>query len=60
VITPTPALRFVLLKPLQRVPLVFVWQEDGDSPPVRRFRELLLEWKATGKLWPGHDRRKQM
>jgi len=53
VVTPTPALRFVLLKPVLRVPLVFVWQEDGDSPPVQRFRELLLEWKTSGKLWPG-------
>ena len=51
VVTPTPALHFVLLKPLQRVPLVFVWQEDEDSPPVQRFRELLLEWKGAGKLW---------
>ena len=50
VVTPTPALRFVLLKPVQRVPLVFVWQEDEDSPPVQRFRELLLEWKKAGKL----------
>lgn len=55
VVTPTPALRFILLKPLQRVPLVLVWQEDDDSPPVQRFRELLLEWKAAGKLWPGHS-----
>lgn len=55
VVTPTPALRFVLLKPIQRVPLVFVWQEDDDSPPVQRFRELLLEWKGAGKLWPGRD-----
>jgi DNA-binding transcriptional LysR family regulator len=53
VVTPTPALKFVLLKPLQRVPLVFVWQEDDDSPPVQRFRELVLEWKAAGKMWPG-------
>ena len=52
VVTPTPALRFVLLQPIQRVPLVFVWQEDDDSPPVQRFRELLLEWKRDGKLWP--------
>jgi DNA-binding transcriptional LysR family regulator len=52
VLTPTSALRFVLLQPLQRVPLVFVWQEDDDSPPVQRFRELLLEWKREGKLWP--------
>lgn len=57
VIAPTPALRFALLKPIQRVPLVFVWQEDNDSPPVQRFRELLLEWKATGKLWDGHSSR---
>jgi DNA-binding transcriptional LysR family regulator len=59
VVTPLPALHFVLLKPLQHVPLVFVWQEDDDSPPVQRFRELLLEWKAAGKLWhrPSGDAR---
>jgi DNA-binding transcriptional LysR family regulator len=51
VVTPTPALHFVLLKPVQRVPLVFVWQEDEDAPPVQRFRELLLEWKTSAKLW---------
>ena len=50
VATPSPALRFVLLKPVQRVPLVFVWQEDEDSPPVQRFRELLMDWKKRGKL----------
>jgi DNA-binding transcriptional LysR family regulator len=55
VVAPSAALHFVLLKPLQRVPLVFVWQEDEDSPPVQRFRELLLEWKAGGRLWPGHS-----
>ena len=55
VVAPSTALHFVLLKPLQRVPLVFVWQEDEDSPPVQRFRELLLEWKAGGRLWPGHS-----
>jgi LysR family transcriptional regulator, benzoate and cis,cis-muconate-responsive activator of ben and cat genes len=51
VVAPSPALRFVLLKPVQRVPLVLVWQEDEDAPPVQRFRELLLEWKKAGKLW---------
>jgi DNA-binding transcriptional LysR family regulator len=56
VVTPTPALHFVLLKPVQRVPLVFVWQEDDDSPPVQRFRELLLEWKRARKLWHGQSR----
>jgi DNA-binding transcriptional LysR family regulator len=55
VVTPSPALHFVLLKPLQLVPLVFVWQEDEDSPPVQRFRELLLEWKRDGKLWHAHE-----
>ncbi|PYI89014.1 MAG: LysR family transcriptional regulator [Verrucomicrobia bacterium] len=57
VVTPTPALKFVLLKPVQRVPLVLVWQEDDDSPPVQRFRELLVEWKQAGKLWHGHSGR---
>jgi DNA-binding transcriptional LysR family regulator len=52
----TPALHFVLLKPVQRVPLVYVWQEDGDSPAVQRFRELLLEWKKAGRLWPRSSR----
>jgi DNA-binding transcriptional LysR family regulator len=52
VVSPSPALHFAMLKPPQRVPLVFVWQEDDDAPPVQRFRELLLEWKAAGKLWP--------
>ncbi len=51
VVTPGPALAFVLLKPIQRVPLVFVWREDEDPPPVQRFRELLLEWKNSRKLW---------
>jgi len=53
VVAPVPSLKFVLLKPVQRVPLVLVWQEDEDPPPVQRFRELLLEWKRTGRLWPG-------
>ena len=47
----TPTLVFVLLKPVQRVPLVFVWREDEDPPPVQRFRELLLEWKNSEQLW---------
>jgi LysR family transcriptional regulator, benzoate and cis,cis-muconate-responsive activator of ben and cat genes len=55
VVAPTRALHFVLLKPVHCVPLVFVWQEDEDEPAVQRFRELLLEWKAAGKLWPGRS-----
>ena len=50
VFTPGPGLKFILLKPILRVPLVFVWHEDDDSPAVRRFRELLLQWKAQRKL----------
>src|SRR5690606_35159941 len=57
VVTPTPALKFVLLQPIQRVPLVFVWREDEDPPPVQRFRELLLEWKSEGKLAFNEERK---
>jgi DNA-binding transcriptional LysR family regulator len=46
------SLRFVPLAPRRGVPLVLVWHEDDDPPPVRRFRELLLEWNAAGNLWP--------
>jgi DNA-binding transcriptional LysR family regulator len=49
----SPLLRFVPLTPAQKVPLVLVWQEDQDPPPVQRFRELLFEWDAAGKLWRG-------
>lgn len=45
------SLRFIPLTPVFSVPLVIVWQQDADAPPVQRFRELLLEWKAAGKLW---------
>jgi LysR family transcriptional regulator, benzoate and cis,cis-muconate-responsive activator of ben and cat genes len=51
VVPPSQALRFILLQPLQSVPLVLVWHEDDDAPPVQRFRELLLEWKSSGRLW---------
>jgi LysR family transcriptional regulator, benzoate and cis,cis-muconate-responsive activator of ben and cat genes len=47
----SPLLRFVPLTPAQKVPLVLVWQEDQDPPPVQRFRELLFEWNSAGKLW---------
>jgi LysR family transcriptional regulator, benzoate and cis,cis-muconate-responsive activator of ben and cat genes len=47
------SLRFVPLRPVVTVPLVLVWLESEDAPPVRRFRELLVEWKAAGQLWPG-------
>jgi DNA-binding transcriptional LysR family regulator len=50
-VVPASTLRFVALKPTATVPLVLAWQEQDDSPPVQRFRELLLEWKKTGMLW---------
>jgi DNA-binding transcriptional LysR family regulator len=52
VLPPSASLRFIPLRPRQTVPLVLVWHEDDDPPPARRFRELLLEWKAAGRLWP--------
>jgi len=51
VVTPATGLRFILLSPAQSVPLVLVWQEDEDAPPVQRFRELLFDWKRTDRLW---------
>jgi len=48
------SLQFVPLTPAQTVPLVLVWQEDQDPPPMQRLRELLLEWQQNGQLWsPG-------
>lgn len=49
----TPHLRFIPLAPSQTVPLMLVWQEEQDPPPVRRFRELLMEWHKAGRLWRG-------
>ena len=45
------SLRFIPLRPTQSVPLVLVWNENQDAPPVQRFRELISEWHAGGKLW---------
>lgn len=48
----SPQLMFVPLRPSATVPLVFVWAEHEDSPPVQRFRELLVEWRQSRALWP--------
>ncbi|MDQ3621752.1 MAG: LysR substrate-binding domain-containing protein [Verrucomicrobiota bacterium] len=53
VMTPESPLRFVPLKPLVSVPLVLAWQDDEDTPAVQRFRDLVVEWQKTGKLWKG-------
>lgn len=52
IVTTGSPLHFIPLRPVHRVPLVLVWREDDDSPPVARFRELLLEWKEGARLWP--------
>lgn len=51
VMAPEESLRFVPLVPRLTVPLVFAWNEDRVSPPVDRFRELLVAWRREGKLW---------
>lgn len=54
VITGTP-LKYVPLAPAVHVQLVLVWPENEDTPAVQRFRELLLEWKAAGKLFENYS-----
>jgi DNA-binding transcriptional LysR family regulator len=51
VIAPESPLRFVPLQPAITVPLVFVWQEQEDTPAVQRFREMVEEWRKAGRLW---------
>ncbi len=53
VLPPGSPLCFIPLTPAATVPLVLVWQEDQDPPPVQRFRELLAKWKASRQLWLG-------
>jgi DNA-binding transcriptional LysR family regulator len=51
VMAPDLPLAFVPLQPVVTIPLVLVWQEDEDTPAVQRFRELVIEWQKTGRLW---------
>jgi DNA-binding transcriptional LysR family regulator len=39
------------LTPSQTVPLVLVWKDGAEEPPVTAFRRLLAEWSAARKLW---------
>ena len=50
---PTPELpvRFIPLQPVVSIPLVLVWPENDDTPAVQRFRELIIDWQKTGRLW---------
>jgi DNA-binding transcriptional LysR family regulator len=53
-ILPTsPSLRLIPLSPRITVPLVLVWHVHEMTPPLQRFRDLLLDWKKSGLLWTG-------
>ena len=39
------------LTPHLSVPLVLVWKEEHEEPPVTAFRQLIGEWLKRGKLW---------
>lgn len=41
----------VPLTPHGTVPLVMVWKEEHEEPPVAAFRQLLGEWLHAGRLW---------
>lgn len=42
--------KFVPLRPVHSVPLVLVWSDASDDPPVKAFRELLRAGLRSGKL----------
>lgn len=52
VMLPDSSLKFIPLTPVQTVPLVLVWQEDQDPPPIRRLREMLIDWQKADLLFP--------
>ena len=39
------------LTPHFTVPLVMVWKEEHEEPPVAAFRQLVGEWLKAGTLW---------
>ena len=51
VVAPDGALRLVPLRPVVSIPLVLAWPEKEDTPAVQRFRELVVEWRKSGRLW---------
>ncbi|HEV7869213.1 MAG TPA: LysR substrate-binding domain-containing protein [Chthoniobacteraceae bacterium] len=51
VMAPGLPLRFVPLVPAVTIPLVLVWPEDEDTPAVQRFRDLVVEWQKSARLW---------
>jgi DNA-binding transcriptional LysR family regulator len=47
----SPALKYLSVTPERTVPLVLVWNPEEDPAPVQAFRDLVVEWQGTGKLW---------
>lgn len=45
----------VPLQPSRTVPLVLVWGQDGNDPPVVAFRALMKEWLVAKRLWTGRE-----
>ncbi len=41
----------VRLTPPRTVPLVLVWKDQREEPPMKAFRELVTEWAKNGRLW---------
>jgi len=39
------------LNPTGSVPLVLVWKDEREDPPMTAFRSLVDEWVNAGKLW---------
>ncbi|MCE9610362.1 MAG: LysR family transcriptional regulator [Chthoniobacter sp.] len=48
---PQPAWSLAPLTPHFTVPLVMVWKEEHEEPPVTAFRRLVAEWLRSGRLW---------
>lgn len=44
-------MKMIPLTPSHTVPLVTVWADERDDPPVQAFRALLSDWLRSGKLW---------
>jgi len=43
----------IRLNPPRSVPLVLVWRDQREEPPMTAFRELVTEWAKSGMLWKG-------
>jgi DNA-binding transcriptional LysR family regulator len=43
----------IRLTPPRSVPLVLVWKDQREEPPMIAFRELVTEWARNGMLWKG-------